>query len=65
MYNKKQIMVTARAIRKSAKVDMGTALRAAWALVKAIKKADEIGEASGWNHKTVANNWVKDGKNRT
>lgn len=65
MYNKRQIMKSAWAIRKSAKVDMATALRAAWALVKAINKADRIGEESGWNHKTSVNDWVKYGKNRT
>lgn len=65
MYNKREIMVRAWAIRKSAGVDMATALRAAWAVVKAVKKADEIGENSGWNHKTVENDWVKYGKNRT
>lgn len=65
MYNKRQIMKSAWAIRKSASVDMATALRAAWALVKAINKADRIGEESGWNHKTSVNDWVKYGKNRT
>lgn len=65
MYNKHEIMVRAWTIRKSAGVDMATALRAAWAVVKAVKKADEIGENSGWNHKTVENDWVKYGKNRT
>lgn len=65
MYNKRQIMSTAWEIRKSANVDMATALRAAWALVKAIKKANEIGEESGWNHKTSVSDWVKYGKNRT
>lgn len=65
MYNKRQIMGTAWAIRKSANVDMSTALRAAWALVKAISKADEVGEDSGWKHKTVVNRWVKNGKDRT
>lgn len=65
MYNKRQIMKSAWAIRKSANVDMATALRAAWALVKAINKADRIGVESGWNHKTSVNDWVKYGKNRT
>lgn len=65
MYNKREIMMNAWAIRKSANVDMSTALRAAWALAKAMRKADEIGAASGWNHRTVANDWVKYGKNRT
>lgn len=65
MYNKHEIMMNAWNIRKSAGVSMSVALRAAWALAKAMIQADKIGEESGWNHKTVANDWVKFGKNRT
>lgn len=65
MYNKHEIMKNAWDIRKSAGVSMSVALRAAWALAKAMVQADKIGEESGWNHKTVANDWVKFGKNRT
>lgn len=65
MYNKHNIMKNAWNIRRSANVSMSTALKAAWALVKAMNAADEAGEESGWNHKTVANDWVKYGKNRT
>ena len=64
-YNRKAIMSNAWSIRRSAHVDMRTALRAAWALAKAMNEADAVGEASGWNHKTVASDWVKYGKNRT
>lgn len=65
MYNMHEIMVNAWNIRRTANVSMSVALKAAWALVKAIKAADTIGDESGWNHKTVANDWVKYGKNRT
>ena len=65
MYNKREIMVNAWNIRRTANVSMSVALKAAWALAKAIKVADAIGEESGWNYKTVANDWVKYGKNRT
>ena len=65
MYNKKQIMNNAWNIRRSAGVNMSVALRAAWALEKAMVAADKAGEESGYNHKTVANDWVKCGKNRT
>lgn len=65
MYNMHEIMVNAWNIRRTANVSMSVALKAAWALAKAIKDADAIGEESGWNYKTVANDWVKHGKNRT
>ena len=65
MYNKHEIMVNAWHIRRTANVSMSVALKAAWALAKAIKTADTVGEESGWNHKTVANDWVKYGKHRT
>ncbi len=65
MYNKKNIMKNAWNIRKSACVSMSIALRAAWALEKAMIHAEKLGEESGWNHKTVVNDWVKGGKNRT
>lgn len=65
MYNKKQIMRNAWDIRRSTGVNMSTALRAAWALEKAMMAADKAGEESGYNHKTIANDWIKYGKNRT
>ncbi len=65
MYDKKEIMKNAWNIRRNANVSMSTALKSAWALAKAMHEADQIGEESGWNHKTVANDWVKYGKNRT
>lgn len=65
MYNNREIMRNAWNIRRTANVSMSTVLRAAWALAKAMKAADAAGEESGWNHKTVANDWIKYGKNRT
>lgn len=64
-YNKKAIMVNAWNIRKTANVDMSTALKAAWALTKALIEAEELGKEIGWKYRTCANGWVKYGKNRT
>lgn len=64
-YNKKNIMKNAWEIKRAANVTMSTALKAAWALEKAMIKAEEIGKESGWNYKVCANDWVKYGKNRT
>lgn len=65
MYNRKEIMINAWNIRKTANVSMSTALKAAWALAKAMNSAEETGCESGWNYKVSANDWVKYGKNRT
>ena len=64
-YNKSDIMRNAWNIRRTANVDMSTALRAAWALAKAVNDAETIGEESGWNYKVSTNDWSKYGKNRT
>ena len=64
-YNRKRIMKKAWKIRRNANVSMSVALKAAWALEKALIAAEEAGEESGWNYKVVANDWVKYGKNRT
>lgn len=64
-YNRRDIMKNAWAIRRTANVDMSTAMKAAWALIKAMYKAEEIGSESGWKYKVAANDWVKYGKNRT
>ena len=64
-YDKKNIMRNAWAIKRTANVTMSTALKAAWALEKAMMKAEEIGKESGWNYKVSANDWVKYNKNRT
>lgn len=64
-YDKKNIMKNAWEIKRTANVSMSVALKAAWALEKAMMTAEEIGKESGWNYKVVANDWVKYGKNRT
>lgn len=65
MYNKRNVMRQAWSIRRTANVSMSIALKAAWALEKAIVKADELGKESGWNYRVNASGWVKYGKNRT
>lgn len=64
-YNKMNIMRNAWAIRRTANVDMSTALKAAWALEKAMMAAEDTGKESGWNYTVKANDWIKYGKNRT
>lgn len=64
-YSKKNIMRNAWSIRRTANVDMSTAMKASWALEKAMMAAEETGKESGWNYKVVANEWIKYGKNRT
>lgn len=64
-YNKRNVMKNAWTIRRTTGVDMSTAMKAAWALEKAMAKANELGVESGWNYRVVANDWVKYGKNRT
>ena len=65
MYSKKNVMKNAYNIHKTAGICMSIALRDAWALEKAMAEADKLGKESGWNHKTIVNDWVKGGKNRT
>ena len=65
MYNRRQIMRNAWSIRRTANVDMSTALKAAWALEKAMVSAETAGKESGYNYKVCSNDWVKYGKNRT
>ena len=64
-YNKANIMKNAWRIRKTENISMSVALKAAWALEKAMVEAEEVGKESGWNYKVVTNDWVKYGKNRT
>lgn len=64
-YNKRAIMLTAWSIRRSAHVDMSTALKAAWALDKAIKTAEAVAAGIDWNTRVKVNDWVKGGHNRT
>lgn len=65
MYNKKTIMRNAWNIRRTANVSMSVALKAAWALEKAMMAAETEGKGSGWNYKVIVNDWAKYGKNRT
>lgn len=65
MYNKREIMVNAWHIRRTANVSMSTALRAAWALAKAINAAEQIASDIDWNTKVHVNDWAKYGKSRT
>lgn len=64
-YDKKNIMRNAWAIRRRTNVTMSIALKAAWALEKAMMKAEEIGKESGWNYKVSVNDWMKYNKDRT
>ncbi len=64
-YDRRSIMKNAWNIRRNANVDMSTALKAAWALAKAMLEAETIGEESGWNYNVSANDWAKYGKSRT
>lgn len=63
--SKKNIMKNAWNIRRTYNVSMSAALKAAWAIEKAMVSADEIGRESGWNYKVSANDWAKYGKART
>lgn len=65
MYNKKEIMSNAWAIRKSASVSMSVALKSAWALAKAMNEAEKVAEDIDWNTRVHINDWVKGGHNRT
>lgn len=64
-YNKRNVMRNAWAIRRSSNVSMSVAMKAAWALEKALVTAEEIGQESGWNYRVKANDWCKYGKSRT
>lgn len=65
MYNKSNIMRNAWAIRRSANVDMSIALKAAWAMEKAMIAAEAEGRDSGWNYRVKVSDWAKGGRNRT
>ena len=65
MYNKHEIMVNAWNIRRTANVSMSIALKAAWALAKAMKAADAVAADIYDNTKVRVNDWAKGGHNRT
>lgn len=64
-YNMHKIMVNAWNIRRVNNVSMSTALRAAWALAKAINTAEQVASGIDWNTKVKVNDWIKYGKSRT
>ena len=64
-YNVRSIMVNAWSIRRTNNVSMSVALRAAWALAKAVNKANEIAADIDWNTQDKVNDWMKYGKSRT
>ena len=63
--NMHEIMVNAWNIRRVNNVSMSTALRAAWALAKAINTAEQVASGIDWNTKVKVNDWIKYGKSRT
>ena len=64
-YDMRSIMVNAWNIRRTNNVSMSTALRTAWALAKAVNKAEEIAADIDWNTQVKVNDWIKYGKSRT
>lgn len=65
MYNRHEIMVNAWHIRRENNVSMSVALKAAWALAKAIKAAEALAADIDWNTKIRVNDWIKAGRSRT
>ena len=65
MYNRHEIMANAWSIRRENNVSMSVALKAAWALAKAIKAAEALASEIDWNTKVRVNDWVKAGHSRT
>lgn len=65
MYNKHDIMKNAWSIRRENNVSMSVALKAAWALAKAIKAAEALAADIDWNTKIRVNDWIKAGHSRT
>lgn len=67
-YNKSEIMRNAWAIKRSANVNMSTALKAAWVRAKAIAAAENYiaNECNYCGHQKVnVSDWANYGKNRT
>lgn len=65
MYNRHDIMKNAWRIRRENNVSMSVALKAAWALAKAIKAAEALAADIDWNTKIRVNDWIKAGRSRT
>lgn len=64
-YNMHEIMTNAWNIRRANNVSMSIALRAAWALAKAVNTAEDVAAGIDWNTKVRVNDWNKAGKSRT
>lgn len=68
-YNRSEIMMNAWALVKEDHISISIALKAAWALAKAMKEADAVCadcEANYSGHSKVSvSDWKKYGKNRT
>ena len=64
-YNKREIMMNAWNLVKTYKVTLSVALKSAWALAKAMIKAEShLGDYCG-KAKVIVNEWAKYGKVRT
>lgn len=64
-YDLGNIMRNAWNIRRSAGVSMSVALKAAWALEKAMMAAEELSRQIDWNTRVRVSDWSKGGCNRT
>lgn len=64
-YNKREIMRDAWRLAKTFGIRIGTAMKSAWALAKAIIKAEDHTDDYCGRAKVVVNDWTKYGKNRT
>lgn len=64
-YDKRNIMKNAWNLVKKQHVSLSVALKASWALAKAVNEAEKIGSESGWYYKVVVNDWAKGDHNRT
>lgn len=64
-YNMHSIMTNAWNIRRTRNVSMSVALKAAWALEKAMMSAEQYADEIYWNTKVVVNDWAKGGHDRT
>lgn len=65
MYDKHNIMRNAWKLIKAYGISRSVALKSAWALEKAMIKADKVAEDICWNTKVRVNDWVKGAYNRT
>lgn len=63
-YNKTEIMRNAWRIRKTYNVSMSVAMKAAWAVAKAVAIAEQDADEYCGNYRTSVNDWAKYGKAR-